>query len=339
MKALLKVRHICEHHIRIEWFNNVKDKEKMKEFFAVCHDAMFWKFVQASYTYVFARCESCRRWGLTCKCQKCMDKRAAAAGPINIPCFWNSRKLDQAWPTLEEEKDQLREIGRNLSAADTEGDDDIFQCIVAMLGKMITTIDQFFGYLSNLPWAFATADTVAGAARCVDLFRAKPMDHHDPLTVRIWQRLGGDIEARANGGAMTPDLEEELEVWKKHMPLEESLGEGYHRETHLEKERAAASSDRHIKQSVRFKRTLASANGFVEKYGATGIAVFRFEWRRYKRLLQTRRERQWFPVRNMTNRRVAERVYREDEKAMEDFSSICTREQPVDPLQWGFRER
>ena len=71
---------------------------------------------------------------------------------------------------------------------------------------------------------------------------------------------------------------------------------------------------------------------FVEAYGAESRAVFRFEWKRYKRILQTQTRYRWAP-KKMTTPEYHEVLYREDAKAAEDFSTICTRELPADPIE------
>ena len=112
----------------------------------------------------------------------------------------------------------------------------------------------------------------------------------------------------------------------------EDLGEGYHRDTNVEKTRAAAAVAKHLKQKTRFKMSLKRMKAFIEKHGHRGVQVFRFEWRRYKRLLQTRARYKWVPRKMETDEFFA-RVYREDDMAADSFCSICRREDPVDPVE------
>ena len=63
----------------------------------------------------------------------------------------------------------------------------------------------------------------------------------------------------------------------------------------------------------------------MKKHKAQGDAVVRFEFRNWKRILQTKGKVPWRPVR-MSSRAAMARIYREDEKAVEDFTSVAHRE-------------
>ena len=131
-------------------------------------------------------------------------------------------------------KQRIFERGGRLTAADTEGNEDIWQCMVVMLHKAWAEIDRRFGYLNVLPWAFATADTIKGALHVMTLLRARPMAQQDPYTRILADRIGGDVEKRSRGEPASDNLRSEVKTLKMH-PLSESLGEGYHRGTNLEK--------------------------------------------------------------------------------------------------------
>ena len=176
----------------------------------------------------------------------------------------------------------MRAKGGGLTDADTEGSQDIYQCIVVMLAKKLTNIDVRFKYLNSLPWAFCKADTVEGALHVMTLLRARPLEDQDPLTRILASRLGGDIEKRSRGEPASAALLQEVQEMC-YQPLDESLGEGYHRDTNVEKRRAAGSSQRHLKQNTRFSRSLLRLHQFQEKYGERGKAVVLFEWRKWKK--------------------------------------------------------
>ena len=138
--------------------------------------------------------------------------------------------------------------------------------------------------------------------------QATPWHKHDPLTRAIADRVGGDIVARSEGGAMRPALEEAVRIAKER-PLDESPGEGYHRSTHHEMTRAPSSTAQHLKQTVRFKQVLKTTDDFLTKLGELGADVARFEWRSWKRIMQSSASRQWHPVR-MCAKDVFARIYR-----------------------------
>ena len=64
------------------------------------------------------------------------------------------------------------------------------------------------------------------------------------------------------------------------------------------------------------------------KYGARAKAMIVFEWRNYKRLLQHVPRYRWKNIKSMTRVQFADRVYRQDERAEDDFSMLCRREAP-----------
>ena len=70
---------------------------------------------------------------------------------------------------------------------------------------------------------------------------------------------------------------------------------------------------------------------FLEEHGDKGAAVFRFEWKRHKRILQTRKK-SWHQPKKMVPQEFCARVYREDDMAAEDFSSITSREANPNPV-------
>jgi len=238
----------------------------------------------------------------------------------------NSRKLAESWPWLEKLKVTIRERGVNLSDADTEQNNAVYQLIIVMLHKMLIGIDTHLKYLSLLPWALSRADTEEGAKEVMRQVRVTPWEQMDPLTRRVMDEVGADIDKVARGGPVSEALRNRLKPFKK-TPLDESLGEGYHRDTYYEHTRASGSSTRHLKQHTRFKESLERCNKFVEEYGDRGSDVFRYEWRCAKRIVQTSANNRWHPVMEPMSV-VLSRVYREDERAEEDFSAICNREAP-----------
>ena len=161
-----------------------------------------------------------------------------------------------------------------------------------MLYKRLTAVDVRFSYLSQLPWAFARADTVEGAIVDMDLLRARPLELQDLLTRARADRIGGDVDRRSQGLPASAALVQEVREING-MPLDESCGEGYHRDTHCEKKRAAASSSRHLKQHVRFRKCLGRVQHFIEVHGDRGRKVARWEWFNYKRILQTKKKLRW----------------------------------------------
>ena len=79
---------------------------------------------------------------------------------------------------------------------------------------------------------------------------------------------------------------------------------------------------------------------FARKWGKRGRAVLRFEYRNWTRVLQTNNKHPW-RSRRMAVERIYKRLYREDEKADENWTSIATKmplERPVPPMPSDERE-
>ena len=70
---------------------------------------------------------------------------------------------------------------------------------------------------------------------------------------------------------------------------------------------------------------------FQDTFGERGAAVIRFEWRCWKRLLQTDGVRPWRPV-NLDRDVVAQRLCRQDAMAQDDWSLVCRRHTPARPV-------
>jgi len=71
---------------------------------------------------------------------------------------------------------------------------------------------------------------------------------------------------------------------------------------------------------------------FMKQYGDRGKDVIRHEWRQWKRFWQFKAKHRW-RGRKMTTREAIARIYREDAKADEDWSSIVERLPDTRPVQ------
>lgn len=188
-----------------------------------------------------------------------------------------------------------------------------------------------FKHLGIVPWAFVSARSREGAIECVRQVKAQPLENHDPVTRDFLSRVGHDLEARADGGDLTRELDNAIGELDMAM-LNEAPGEGYHRGTNVEKQRAASSTTVHMTQSVRIKGVIATCRKFMRAHGAKGRAVFRYEWVSWKRLLQTSRKRRWIG-KKLSRKAFRDRMYRRDAKALENWSSILTRVANARPVE------
>jgi len=105
-------------------------------------------------------------------------------------------------------------------------------------------------------------------------------------------------------------------------PLDESAGEGVHRADTHEKARAPGSTPIHIKQAARERDVLSYTGSFLDQYGERGRKVFRFEWRFWKRLLNTSLKNRWVG-RKWKPMAVLKRIYREDAFSQQNWQAIA----------------
>jgi len=128
-------------------------------------------------------------------------------------------------------------VVKNITIADCEGSEEMFKVVKGMCLLARKLLQSCFGYFSLIPWYFSLADTVEGSRECIRQLDLRPLSEHDSETQDIVARVGADIRQRAAGGALTEALAFEVKVLK-HSPLDESCGEGLHRDSTHEKTRA-----------------------------------------------------------------------------------------------------
>ena len=181
-----------------------------------------------------------------------------------------------------------------------------------------------------MPWLFATADEVEGARLCVAQVEAQPLDKHDHATREIWRRHEQDIRIRAAGGACAPALLAFVAALN-NIPLDESCGEGWHRDANHEKLRAPSSSDAHLKRHMRLKGVIKDIRAFASKHKVAGNEVLKYEFLNWKRILQPLKKHQW-RKRLIKTGAAVHRIYREDSRAAEDWSDIAPRMPAARPV-------
>ena len=123
-----------------------------------------------------------------------------------------------------------------------------------------------------------------GAKAVLFQIQAKPLEEHGTLTRVFVGKFLPDIEALANGQPCSEALERDVRIVNQ-APLDETAGEGYHRSTKHEHQRAPASSSQHLLRNTRLPQNLALVKHFV-KLGPCGKAVVQSEWKIWKRVLQ-----------------------------------------------------
>lgn len=215
----------------------------------------------------------------------------------------------------------MRERARTLAVSDTEGDPALYHQIVTALRTSGELLFLRFKYLNVVPWSFANADTPDGAGHFLLGARQKPLSDQDELTRYLYEKHRAALDCLAAGGACAPALDYEVSVMNE-TPLDESAGEGYHRDTHIARLRASNAKSPYLKQSTRTKQNIALLRRYL-KLGRGGSRVVRFEWRKWSRVLQARPDRLWHSKKLRAKAAFA-KIYRMDEQAEEDWSLVCS---------------
>ena len=242
--------------------------------------------------------------------------------PFSNELFRNSRRLKEAVSRIDEAIDMFRTRTREMTLADVEGDERLFNTIQTSLRLAADYLVLRFKYLKVVPWSFAQADSPEGAAEFIRGATSKPLGEQDELTAYLYVEYRLDLEERARGGPCSERLAEAVaEICNS--PLDESAGEGYHRSTHHALTRARNAKSPHLKASTRRKQVTKLLKFFM-RFGEAGRRVIRFEWRHWKRILQSTRKLIWRP-RRIKTKQFLERVYRMDAMAEVDWSTVCRR--------------
>jgi len=281
VRSLLVVRAVARE-LKEEMFGDVQDRVLLQSTINACRDEKLWNWMEAAEKHILGTLEGVRRWAMVCPC--CEDKRRE--GAKHLHCRNNSRRLHQVPEFMSRTVADIQARARYLTAAMCGGDNEVKRLIKGMMDSAADSLMRRWKYFYIVPWRFSEADTVSGALECCQQVLARPIEEHDPTTRDIWARLSVDITTRSPGGPVTPALKLQVRAIKT-TPLDESCGEGWHRDSNHEKCRAPNSSDAHLKRHVRAKGVIKDLRRFCRKYGKEGKDIVRFELRNWKRILQT----------------------------------------------------
>ena len=295
LSALDKLRHICQVELRAEWFANTQERETMATVFTATKDGELWRFITAARREVYVPNEKNRRWGMVCSCPEHLRQRREE-NVSHISCYFNGRRLEEAWPFIVTESDRLMARARALTPADVEGDVGMVQVIRRQMEYMATNMRNRHKYLDSVPYTFARAKTQDGARRFLEQVAAHPIAEHDLVTRNIMEQFGYLLQQLAENGTLHHALEDGIRVFNLAM-LDESRGEMYHGQMAREKRRAPASGSKHLKQSTRMRTGIKYLRHFKKQFGPRSSQVTRYEWRNYKRLLQGPSCKTWRPMR------------------------------------------
>ena len=233
----------------------------------------------------------------------------------------NGRRLRHAADRIDEAVAAFHTRARTLTPAETEGDVELCGKVQGWLRLAAELLKLRYVYLRVPPWSFCNADTTDGARAFLLKATSQPMDKQDTLTQYLYATHREALEVLAGGGPCAASSAYAVSVINE-TALDESVGEGYHRSTKHSKVRAPNGTTRYLKQSTRVKQNTRLVRRF-QRLGPSGIRVVRFEWRRWKRVLQANRKHMW-KNKKLKNPAVYDKVYRMDEAADEDWTQVCS---------------
>ena len=142
----------------------------------------------------------------------------------------------------------------------------------------------------------------------------------DSLTRIYYDTLMPSLQAVVDGEGVNADLAEEITALD-NCPVDEGLGESYHRATHLTKLRSSAARNPWILSSTRLSQNISRCTRCTKQYGKRGKAVFRFEWKNYKRVIRMRR-RNRFRACRMRDKVFFQKLYRLQSDASDDWGPV-----------------
>ena len=115
------------------WFVNPQDGAEIDAAVANMHDDDLHRFIDAADKHVFWDTEKDRHWGMICSCEQHLKMRAE--GTTKIQCFWNSRRLDEAWDFVQRRADAATTDAANLRNEHVGGHAGTCKVIKNMLKK------------------------------------------------------------------------------------------------------------------------------------------------------------------------------------------------------------
>jgi len=329
LQQLKPLRPIMEGRVVAEMFGNVQDRVTLDAGIKACRDKDLWCYICAASDLVFRPCEKARHWGMVCDCPEHIRERRED-NKKHIACWRNSMRLSGSHEFITKHLAKNKEVIKELVPALCENNPRVTETIRRHLQAKQSGLKLRGKYLGLVPWACSRMDTVAGATEVMKQMRARPLEDHDPLTQMIARTLGGDIDRRSQGEDASPALVKQV-AFMNLAKLDESCGESYHRGTTVEQHRAPAAKSDHLKQENRFKQEQQRVRSFLRRHGARARKIVRFEWRCWKRVLQTSWSKRWTP-KKLDARQAFKRIYHDDAMANENWSLVVDPERPQRPV-------
>ena len=325
---LLPYETICGH-LAEELFQDVQDRQSLLQAIAAARDPKLWSFLRVAGRKVILRVEGVRHWSMVCNCPHHVQERRD--GARHQECPRNSMRLSECYDFLQNEVAAVKREARELTPLQTDNSESLCRETRHMLEKYASLLHMRTKYFGLIPWRFATADTKKGAAACLEQLEAVAIDRLDPLSRRIAENFRQDLEVVADGGPVSPGLQHEVNVIKCS-PLDESAGEGYHRGSNMEHLRSPHASTQTVVQKVRCDVGYERLEQAIATFGKPMRNTIRYEWRNWKRILQSEKKKLHRNV-NLTADAAYARIYRQDSMGRDNWDLVLNPRAPDEPSQ------
>ena len=281
-----------------------------------------WTFIRVSLQQFLQPLENIRRWGLVCSCH--VDDRHSG-GPKKSRCDRASRRMHEVRKYILLQIADFQQRGSALNITDCENDVDLCRSTSFTLRSLASEMGVKTIHHCRVPYLLSEADDPAVAQTCFEQLQAIPEDDLDEMMRWYRDNLCGPLEVVSNGGGVQPILADTIRRLR-HTPIDEGVGEGYHRTTHLTKMRSFHSKVAWLLGSTRLMHDLNLIREFLSSNGTLAATVLRFEWKRFKRLLRPSDRKKWIPLK-YSDKTFFNKLYR-IERNPDDWSALINAKAP-----------
>jgi hypothetical protein len=322
VSELLRLEHICkemkEFHLPA-----VQDKESLKKAMHAAHDPALWRWMHGPGKHVVLQVDLARHWFMVCGCPDHKQQRHDTG--TQDPCCLKGRRLDEVEHFVTTEPARIRQAATDLIPTDVGGDAATCRETKELLRKYASMFETRTKYFLIIPWYYIKMDTPEGARKCLQQFADAEYNSLDPLSKRLGTELKHDMEIVAANGPVSQAIRREKRRLE-NASCDEGPGEGYHRGATHYSARAPGATMQTIVQEIRLDDGLEVVRELVAKHGAKARDIIRWEWRNYKRILQTSSRKAHRGV-DLSAKAVYARVYRQDDRARNNWTIV------VDPVR------
>lgn len=213
-----------------------------------------------------------------------------------MSCHRKRRRLAELPQHIDDMIQWLSQQAAELTLDHCEGDHELFLEVGNFLRVGACEVGEAFGWANDPPYIFANADD-SEVARCyLDKLDGMNLAQQHPVVQFHIEKFGSQLRALAAGDRSTLDNSffAERDIFRR-MPLTSDPAEGYHRSISCTKAHARAAGSTFLLASNRLEQNLRNARQWCQS--DDGLEQFRYNFKCFSRILQTRKKTRYRPVR------------------------------------------